>query len=150
MGGSSAVPILGGKPQRADLALGESLCRHCPAKCCRYFALPMETPTEWDDFDYLRWFLFHDRAAAFVEEGDWYLLVYTRCRHLQDDNLCAIYQQRPKVCREYDTVDCEYDDEWVYEQYFETPEQVEEYAEAVLGPRNGRGPRSPKPLGSRK
>ena len=35
----------------------------------------------------------------------------------------------------------------MYERYFEVSEQVEEYAEAVLGPRPGRGVRSPKPAG---
>jgi hypothetical protein len=36
--------------------------------------------------------------------------------------------------REYTTDDCEYEDDWVYDQYFETAEQVEEYMEAMLGP----------------
>ena len=40
----------------------------------------------------------------------------------------------PSICREYTTEHCEYEDEWVYDQYFETPEQVVEYMEAVLGP----------------
>jgi Fe-S-cluster containining protein len=127
------------KPGRNDLRPGECLCTHCPAKCCRYFALPIETPTDWEDFEYIRWFLFHERAAVFTEKGDWYLLVYTRCKHLRDDNLCAIYDDRPKICRDYSTGDCEYDDGWVYDQYFETSEQVVEYAEAVLGPREKRG-----------
>lgn len=93
----------------------------------------------------MRWFLFHQRAAVFVEEGDWYLLVYTQCKHLRSDNLCGTYETRPKVCRDYSTANCEYEDDWVYDQYFETSEQVEEYAEAVLGPREGRSIRSPRP-----
>jgi Fe-S-cluster containining protein len=63
---------------------------------------------------------------------------------LRDDNLCGIYEDRPNVCRDYSTVDCEYEDDWVYDQYFETAEQVEEYAEAVLGPRPGRDFRGPR------
>ena len=39
----------------------------------------------------------------------------------------------------------EYEDAWVYDHYWETPEQIEEYAEAVLGPREGEGFRSPRP-----
>jgi hypothetical protein len=109
--------------------------------------LPIETPTEWADFESIRWFLFHDRAAVFVEKGDWYLLVYTPCKHLRDDNLCSIYHDRPQICRDYNTVDCEYEDDWVYDHYFETSEQVEEYAEAVLGPRDGHTLRSPKGFG---
>jgi uncharacterized protein len=127
------------KPHREDLAPGEVLCNHCPAKCCRYFALPIDTPKTWQDFDSVRWFLMHDRAAAFVEEDCWYLLVHTPCRHLREDNLCAVYENRPQICRQYKTVACEYEDDWVYDHYWETSEQVEEYAEAVLGPRRGRG-----------
>ena len=52
---------------------------------------------------------------------------------------------RPQICRDYSTDNCEYEDDWVYEQYFETPEQVEEYMEAVLPPKRGQSIRSPQP-----
>ena len=133
------------KPRREDLKPGEILCQHCNAKCCRYFALPIDTPTTRKDFEYIRWYLLHERAAVFTEDGTWYLLVHTRCKHLGDDDLCGNYQTRPRVCREYGTDKCEYEDDWVYDHYFETPEQVEEYAEAVLRPPKGRDIRSPKP-----
>jgi Fe-S-cluster containining protein len=133
------------KPGRGDLAPGEILCGRCTAKCCRYFALALDKPTTWRDFDYLRWFLLHDRAAAFVEDGCWYLLVSTPCKHLGEDHRCEIYDRRPRICREYTTHRCEYEEDWVYDHYWETAEQVEEYAEAVLGPRPGRGFRSPRP-----
>ena len=60
--------------------------------------------------------------------------MHTVCKHLQKDSRCGIYNSRPLICREYTTEHCEYEDEWVYDQYFETPEQVVEYMEAVLGP----------------
>jgi Fe-S-cluster containining protein len=120
----------------------EGLCASCAAKCCRYFALPIDTPTTWKDFDSIRWFLLHDRVTVFREDGTWYLLVHTECRHLDADHRCAIYATRPRICRDYSTNNCEYRDDWVYDRYLETPEQVEEYAEAVLGPRRGRGFRS--------
>jgi Fe-S-cluster containining protein len=132
------------RPRREELRPGECLCDHCTAKCCRYFALPLETPTKRKDFDTFRWFLMHERASIFVDEGTWYLIVHTRCRNLQPDNRCGIYEKRPHVCREYSTAKCEYDDDWTYEQYFETPEQMEEYVEACF-PRRGRGMRSPRP-----
>lgn len=133
------------KIRREDLPPGDCLCNHCTAKCCKYFALPMETPTEQKDFDYIRWYLLHDAATVFIEDGTWYLLVHTRCKHLQSDNRCGIYETRPQICRDYSTDGCEFEDDYVYEQYFETPEQVEEYVEAVLPPKKGRGLRSPKP-----
>lgn len=133
------------RPHREDLRPGEVLCSYCPAKCCCYFALPIDTPTDWEDFEYIRWYLLHDRATVFIEDDCWYLLVHNRCKHLRDDKLCDQYQTRPKICRDYITDNCEYEDQWVYEHYWETPEQIEEYAQAVLGPRKGQGFRSPKP-----
>jgi len=133
------------KPHRDDIPPGENLCSYCMAKCCRYFALPIDTPDCWKDFEYMRWFLLHDGATVFTEDGTWYLLVYSACKHLRDDQLCGIYSTRPMICREYKTAKCEYDDTWVYDRYLETAEQVQEYAEAVLGPRRGRSIRSPRP-----
>ncbi len=143
----SPLPVLSGKPRphREDLQSDDILCGHCPAKCCRYFAMPIDTPDCWPDFEYIRWYLLHERASVFIEEDCWYLLVHTVCRHLCEDNLCGRYETRPQICREYTTKNCEYEDEWVYDHYWETAEQVEEYAEAVLGPRPGQDFRSPKP-----
>jgi Fe-S-cluster containining protein len=126
----SAAPPL--KPRRPDIPPGRTPCDYCTAKCCRYFALPIQTPRTRSDFEFLRWYLLHDAATVFVEEGSWYLLVHTTCKHLRDDNRCGIYETRPEICREYSSADCEYEDDYCYEQYFETPEQVEDYMEAVL------------------
>jgi uncharacterized protein len=130
---------------RSALKPGEVLCDHCSAKCCKYFALPIETPTEWTDFEYIRWYLLHGESSIFIEDENWYLCVHTVCKHLGDDNRCGIYHTRPQICREYSTDNCEYDDDWVYDHYFETAEQVWEYAEAVLGPPPGGSLRSPEP-----
>jgi len=139
------IPDAKRRPRREDLPKDVVLCMHCPAKCCRYFALPIEEPEDWADFEFIRWYLLHERATVFTEEDVWYLLVHNRCKMLRDDNLCARYETRPQICRDYTTKNCEYDDEWVYDHYWETPEQVLEYAEAVLGPPKGQGFRSPKP-----
>ncbi len=133
------------RPHREDLKPGEVLCAHCPAKCCRYFALPIEKPTTWHDFDYIRWYLMHERATVFIEDEVWYLLVHNECKNLREDNLCDVYDVRPQICRDYTTKNCEYEDDWVYDHYWEAPEQIEEYAEAILGPRKGGSFRSPKP-----
>lgn len=122
------------RPKKSEVP-PERLCEFCDAKCCRYFALPIDKPTTFEEFDYVRWYLLHERASVFVENGDWFLLVHTPCKELGPDNRCQIYETRPQICREYSTTRCEYDDLFVFEQYFETPEQVEEYAVATLGPR---------------
>ncbi len=133
------------KPRRQDLEPGEMLCEYCTAKCCRYFALPIETPETTEDFAFIRWYLFHGQASVFTEDGDWYLLVHTVCKHLQEDNRCGAYETRPQICRDYTTDDCEYEDEWTYDRYFEISEQVEEYSDAIFSGRNGESIRSRKP-----
>jgi Fe-S-cluster containining protein len=129
------------KVKREDLAPGACVCDHCTGKCCRYFSLPIDVPRTWDDYDAIRWYLAHGRTLVYVERGDWYLVVMTKCKYLTRDDRCAVYLNRPKVCSEYSSNSCEYDSEWDFDKVFETPEQIWEYADAILPPR----PR-PKPI----
>ncbi|MGL4461356.1 MAG: hypothetical protein ACRC1K_04325, partial [Planctomycetia bacterium] len=55
---------------------------------------------------------------------------------LQPDNRCGIYFTRPQICSDYSTDACEYDDDFVFGKIFESDDQVFEYAEALLGPRD--------------
>jgi Fe-S-cluster containining protein len=131
------------RPRRDELEAGECLCDHCTGKCCRYFSLPIDEPRTWDDYDSIRWYLAHGRTLVYVDRGQWYLLVMTRCRYLTAEDRCGIYLNRPKICRDYKTATCEYDDDWVFDKIFEAPEQIWEYAEAVLPPRRRRRPSGP-------
>ena len=133
------------KIRREQLPAGEVLCQYCTAKCCRYFALPIDTPESLEDWEFIRWYLLHEGATVFKEDAQWYLLVYSTCKHLQADNRCGIYETRPPICREYSTDNCEYDDDWLYEQYLETAEQAWEYSEAILSSARGPTMRSPRP-----
>ena len=63
------------KPRRDELPKDVNLCEYCTAKCCHYFALPIDTPETPEDFDFIRWYLLHERASVFLDEGDgtsWY------------------------------------------------------------------------------
>ncbi|GIX04846.1 MAG: hypothetical protein KatS3mg114_0715 [Planctomycetaceae bacterium] len=118
--------------RRSQLKTGEILCQYCTARCCRYFALPIDPPTTWDEFDTCRWFLMHRQTAIFVDEGTWYLAVYTSCKHVTRDHRCSFYPQRPQICRQYSPDHCEYDNDGCHDKLFECAEQLWEYAEAVL------------------
>ncbi len=133
------------KPSRDQIPAGEVLCAYCTAKCCRYFALPIDQPDCFEDWEYIRWYLLHAGATVFKEDDTWYLLVHSVCNHLQADQRCGIYDTRPQICRDYSTKDCEYEDDWLYEQYLETAQQAYEYAEAILPKKKGQSIRSPKP-----
>lgn len=129
---------------RSRIRGGKSPCDYCTGKCCRYFSLPIDTPHTWDDYDSIRWYLAHQKTMVYVEKGTWYLVVMTKCDNLMPQNRCAIYHDRPKICRDYTTDECEYDTDWSFEKVFDTPEQIWEYAEAVLPPKPKKKAFSPK------
>lgn len=104
------------------------LCEHCTALCCKYIALPIEKPTDREDFDHIRWYLIHQDVSVFVEDGDWYIAFQSRCRHLQPDNRCGIYETRPQICRDYTTDNCDYHSgDYGWELHFTCAEQLDDY-----------------------
>lgn len=125
--------------------MGGILCEHCVAYCCRYIALPIDRPTTRKDFDDIRWYLLHEGISVFVEDGEWYISMETVCRHLRPDYRCGIYEQRPRICREYSTSGCDYHSgDYGWEQHFTCPEHLDEYVREHLG-RNGKLRTRPKP-----
>ncbi len=110
-------------------------CDKCTGLCCRYFALPLDTPDDWDDYDDIRWYLCHEDTSVFIEEGEWYLNVKNKCANLDDGgHRCAIYDLRPKICRGYKTDDCDFTGmEYDYELHFTSAHQMEEYMKIKFG-----------------
>jgi Fe-S-cluster containining protein len=119
------------------------LCEYCTAVCCRYIALPIETPEEHGEFDDVRWYLMHENVSVFVEDGEWYICFSTTCRHLQPDHRCGVYETRPRICRNYSTSNCDYHSgDYGWEQHFTCPEHLDQYVRDFFS-RNGK-PRSRK------
>lgn len=109
------------------------LCDKCAALCCRYIALPIDNPDCAKDFDNIRWYLIHQNMVVFIEKKQWYLGVLNRCKHLQDDNRCGIYETRPNICRKYTTDNCDYHGgEYDYEKLFTSAEDLQDYAAEQL------------------
>ena len=107
-----------------------NLCDKCAGLCCRYLALPIEKPTAKGDFDDVRWYLAHEGISVFVEDADWYINVASRCKYLNRDNLCDIYEQRPRICRGYKDENCDFHGgDYGYELYFSSIEELDEYLE---------------------
>ncbi len=105
------------------------MCKKCKGLCCRYFALPIETPEDKEDYDDIRWYLCHKNVTVFVEDKDWYVNINNKCRHIsEEDYKCKIYGKRPKICRGYKTADCDLTEgEYDYELHFTNDKQMEEY-----------------------
>jgi len=105
------------------------LCDKCTGLCCQYFAFPIETPEDREDYDDVRWYLCHEGVSVFVEDGDWYINIDNRCRYLsEEDYHCRIYSRRPRICRQYTVKDCDYvPGEYDYELHFTDDKQMAEY-----------------------
>lgn len=118
-----------------------NLCEHCVGMCCRYLAVPIDTPEDEEDFDDIRWYLLHEGVSVFVEDGDWYLYLAADCRYLQPDFRCGIYANRPRICRQYTTENCDYHSgDYGWEHHFSCPQHLEEYLRTHHAvKRSGRG-----------
>jgi Fe-S-cluster containining protein len=112
------------------------LCDQCSALCCRYFVLEIDTPETRSEFDNIRWYLVHENVFVFIEKKKWYLGIYSRCKHLGDDNRCGIYATRPRICREYSTENCDYHGgDYNWSKLFSSAEQLQAYADEQLAER---------------
>ncbi len=121
-------------------------CDGCNGLCCRYFALPIETPEDREDYDDIRWYLCHKDITVFVEDGDWYINVKNKCKHLFDkDHRCRIYNKRPKICRDYTRKDCDLiEGEYDYELHFTSDKQMEEYIKIKFSNNKSEKPKKKK------
>ena len=101
--------------------------RKCPAKCCRYVAVPINGPTSKSNIDEMRWMLAHKNIRVYEDhDGDWFVEFLTPCKHLKMDFTCGIWQDRYQICRDHSTDDCEYVDD-PYKTVFNEPEELEKW-----------------------
>ena len=111
-----------------EFALTDILCEKCAGLCCRYIALPIETPDTKSDYDDIRWYLAHEGISVFVEDEDWYINIANRCKYLNKDNQCDIYEHRPRICRQYQEKSCDFHSgDYGYELHFTSIEELDEY-----------------------
>lgn len=112
-------------------------CRRCDSRCCRYFALEIDEPTDEEELDDIRWFLCHQGVSVFVEEGKWYLELQNICKYLLPRGRCTIYEKRPRICAQYGVnsegeIDCHISGApFDYEFEFKSLEAFEGYIEKV-------------------
>ena len=108
--------------------MAEVLCEKCAGLCCRYIALPIEKPETKSDFEDVRWYLAHEGISVFVEDDEWYINIASRCKYLDRENRCDIYEHRPKICRGYKDGNCDFHSgDYGYELQFTSIEEMDEY-----------------------
>ncbi len=110
-------------------------CEKCKGLCCRYFCFEIDEPDDYEEFEDIRWYLYHEAVSVHIEEeGDWYIQIENPCKMLDDEYRCSIYEDRPHICRNYADEDCEATSaDYGYQEEFKTPEQLVEYARKTLG-----------------
>lgn len=101
----------------------------CGARCCRYITVILPPPKRKADFDEWSWFLAHENIAIYFT-GQWHMEVRNKCRYLDDQNRCTIYERRPDVCREYEVESCEFSGDTEHKLHFETKEEFDKWWEA--------------------
>jgi Fe-S-cluster containining protein len=76
--------------------------------CCTYVAVEISAPDTVNGATEILWHLYHEGVSVYRDgEDTWTVQFETRCKHLASDNKCAIYEQRPPICRSYAAETCE-------------------------------------------
>lgn len=147
-GGKKPDPATPSLPATKPAKAPKTLCAKCSAMCCRYIALPFDEPTDRESFDEARWFLMHEGVTVFVSDDQWYVSVATPCKHLDEQGMCSVYPKRPQICRDYADENCDYcGGDYEYSLFFCHPEQMEAYANEVLGENEDKPKRKPRKKG---
>ena len=121
----------------SGLVLGNKGCAGCPALCCFGLEESIFRPTTKQDVENLKWELHFVNTSVFIRSKRWYKLSSGRCRYLDQDNRCSIYERRPKICREHNPPDCEKHGE-IFDVMFKTPEELQAYIDKETKTRNRR------------
>jgi Fe-S-cluster containining protein len=104
-GSPRRLPILGADAAPAGGRQPVS-CLNC-GLCCSYVAVEIDEPTTIKAATDILWYLYHQNICIYAEGDEWMVQIEARCQHYQDDHKCAIYETRPKICRDYDETNCE-------------------------------------------
>jgi len=83
-------------------------CRGCAALCCHDLWIPIAPPKTPAEIAEARWRLHFDTVELHIDEArGWLMRVKGRCTYLGDDNMCTIYDRRPKQCRDLSPPYCQ-------------------------------------------
>ena len=109
-----------------------SKCDLCTnSTCCTYVTQQIDIPRSKYDFEILLWQVSHKRVGVYKDDDGWFLMFDSSCSHLELDGRCAIYDDRPTICRSHENDFCEYDApaENGFELYFPNYSSLLNYCE---------------------
>lgn len=67
----------------------------------------MDPPEDDEDFDDLAWILIHENVSIHVGALQWEIVVKNKCRFIDSEKGCTIYDKRPQICREHKPGECD-------------------------------------------
>jgi len=112
-------------------------CKSCDAKCCKYVVVGINTPENIEDFEVIKWFVSHKNVNVFVDDSyEWYLEFLTPCEFLGKENQCINYDNRYKICREYQSDECTFHNDYKEKFTFKKLEDIEKYIREVYNKGN--------------
>jgi len=84
-------------------------CDSCKGDCCTGIALEIPTPRTKEDYEDIRWYLYHERTHVYIDhEGDWIAEMDLACGQRDPaTGRCKIYRKRPPACRDAKLSECE-------------------------------------------
>jgi Fe-S-cluster containining protein len=86
------------------------VCTEC-GKCCTYVSVGINEPSSLRNASDILWYLYHEKVSIYRDgDGEWSVVFETRCRHLEGSLLCAVYPERPIICRDFDNTTCDVND----------------------------------------
>ncbi len=97
----------------------EKSCLRC-GRCCREVVFQIDNAYTEKGLDHLEWAKYHRLKIVYRDDSDgrrlWGIELNNPCIHLREEaggrTSCAIYEIRPKICRDYtgerDFPDCGY------------------------------------------
>lgn len=110
------------------LTKSEKNCESCDAKCCKSVVIEIDAPEKIEDFEEIKWFVSHKDVNVFVDEDKkWYLEFLTPCEFLGEKNKCTNYENRPKICRDYNHEECVFHNDYKEEFTFKNLKDIENY-----------------------
>lgn len=108
-------------------AENRKLCAGC-GSCCEYIAVLINPPKNFKQLDRIVWYLYHNVRVTITKDGEWKVIVPLKCIAQNSKKQCAVYSERPQICRDYSQERCEkYDKTYQNQAVFASVKEFKEY-----------------------
>lgn len=109
-----------------DQMTESEICVKCHG-CCMYVTVPLDSPRSKSAKDIFRWYLLHQNVEIYIDhDRQWQILFKTPCNQLLANGMCAIYETRPQICKDYKADACSRVGK-DYIELFQTPAELDAY-----------------------